>query len=149
MTIHAGEGDGARSVRDAVHKCGANRLGHATRLIEDPELTQYVNDRRIGLEICLTSNVQTHAAKSYESHPLRNYFDRGMNLTLNTDNRLMSGTTLTDEYLFAAKHLGFSFDELCTLALKGFESAFLPWEQRVHLLKEVSRDMAALSADAA
>ena len=149
VTIHAGEGDGARSVRDAVHKCGANRLGHATRLIEDPELTQYVNDRRIGLEICLTSNVQTHAAKSYESHPLRNYFDRGMNLTLNTDNRLMSGTTLTDEYLFAAKHLGFSFDELCTLALNGFESAFLPWEQRVHLLKEVSRDMAALSADAA
>ena len=149
VTIHAGEGDGARSVRDAVHKCGANRLGHATRLIEDPELTQYVNDRRIGLEICLTSNVQTHAAKSYETHPLRNYFDRGMNLTLNTDNRLMSGTTLTDEYLFAAKHLGFSFDELCTLALKGFESAFLPWEQRVHLLKEVSRDMAALSADAA
>jgi adenosine deaminase len=149
VTIHAGEGDGARSVRDAVHKCGANRLGHATRLIEDPELTQYVNDRRIGLEICLTSNVQTHAAKSYESHPLRNYFDRGMNLTLNTDNRLMSGTTLTDEYLFAAKHLDFSLDELCTLALNGFESAFLPWEQRVKLLAEVSREMATLTADAA
>jgi len=149
VTIHAGEGDGARSVRDAVHKCGANRLGHATRLIEDPELTQYVNDRRIGLEICLTSNVQTHAAKSYESHPLRNYFDRGMNLTLNTDNRLMSGTTLTDEYLFAAKHLDFSLDELCTLALNGFESAFLPWEQRVKLLAEVSQEMAALTADAA
>ena len=149
VTIHAGEGDGARSVRDAVHKCGANRLGHATRLIEDPELTQYVNDRRIGLEICLTSNVQTHAAKSYESHPLRNYFDRGMNLTLNTDNRLMSGTTLTDEYLFAAKHLDFSLDELCTLALNGFESAFLPWEHRVKLLAEVSQEMAALTADAA
>jgi adenosine deaminase len=149
VTIHAGEGDGARSVRDAVHKCGANRLGHATRLIEDPELTQYVNDRRIGLEICLTSNVQTHAAKSYQSHPLRNYFDRGMNLTLNTDNRLMSGTTLTDEYLFAAKHLDFSFDELCTLALNGFESAFLPWEQRVKLLAEVSQEMAALTAEAA
>jgi adenosine deaminase len=149
VTIHAGEGDGARSVRDAVHKCGANRLGHATRLIEDPELTQYVNDRRIGLEICLTSNVQTHAAKSYESHPLRAYFDRGMSLTLNTDNRLMSGTTLTDEYLFAAKHLDFSFDELCTLALNGFESAFLPWEQRVKLLQEVSEEMSALTAEAA
>lgn len=146
ITVHAGEGDGARSVRDAVHKCGADRLGHATRLIEDPDLTQYVNDRRIGLEICLTSNVQTHAAKSYESHPLRNYFDRGMNLTLNTDNRLMSGTTLTDEYAFAAKHLGFSLDELCTLALNGFESAFLPWEQRVKLLNEVSGEMADLTA---
>jgi adenosine deaminase len=149
VTIHAGEGDGARSVRDAVHKCGADRLGHATRLIEDPELTQYVNDRRIGLEICLTSNVQTHAAKSYETHPLRSYFEKGMNATLNTDNRLMSGTTLTDEYMYAAKHLDFTFDELCTLALNGFESAFLPWEQRVALLKDVSAEMASLSAEAA
>ena len=149
VTIHAGEGDGARSVRDAVHKCGANRLGHATRLIEDPELTQYVNDRRIGLEICLTSNVQTHAAKSYETHPLRQYFDRGMNLTLNTDNRLMSGTTLTDEYVYAAKRLDFNFDELCTMALNGFESAFLPWEQRVQLLEQVAGEMATLSAEVA
>jgi adenosine deaminase len=149
VTIHAGEGDGARSVRDAVHKCGANRLGHATRLIEDPELTQYVNDRRIGLEICLTSNVQTHAAKSYETHPLRQYFDHGMNLTLNTDNRLMSGTTLTDEYVYAAKRLDFNFDELCTMALNGFESAFLPWEQRVQLLEQVSGEMAKLSAEIA
>jgi len=146
VTIHAGEGDGARSVRDAVHKCGANRLGHATRLIEDPELTQYVNDRRIGLEICLTSNVQTHAAKSYETHPLRQYFDRGMNATLNTDNRLMSGTTLTDEYVYAAKHLDFTFDELCTLALNGFESAFLPWEQRVKLLDDMAAEMSSLSS---
>jgi adenosine deaminase len=149
VTIHAGEGDGARSVRDAVHKCGAHRLGHATRLIEDPELTQYVNDRRIGLEICLTSNVQTHAAKSYETHPLRNYFDRGMNLTLNTDNRLMSGTTLTDEYVFAARHLAFNLDELCTLALNGFEAAFLPWQERVKLLNDVSAEMSQIQAESA
>lgn len=148
-TCHAGEGDGARSVRDAVHACGAHRLGHATRLIEDPELMQYVNDRRIGLEICLTSNVQTHAAKSYESHPVREYFDRGMNLTLNTDNRLMSGTTLTDEYVFAAKYLDFTLDELCTLALNGFESAFLPWEQRVKLLEDVSHEMMSIAGEAA
>lgn len=149
VTVHAGEGDGPRSVRDAVHACGAHRLGHATRLIEDPELTQYVNDRRIGLEICLTSNVQTHAAKSYETHPLREYFDRGMHLTLNTDNRLMSGTTLTDEYVYAASRLDFSLDELCTLALNGFEAAFLPWEQRVKLLDEVSKEMHAIVAAAA
>jgi adenosine deaminase len=147
VTVHAGEGDGPRSVRDAVHACGAHRLGHATRLIEDPDLTQYVNDRRIGLEICLTSNVQTHAAKSYESHPLREYFDRGMNLTLNTDNRLMSGTTLTDEYVYAAKKLDFSLDELCTLALNGFEAAFLPWEQRVKLLDEVAREMQTIAGE--
>ncbi|HEX2723042.1 MAG TPA: adenosine deaminase [Gemmatimonadaceae bacterium] len=147
VTVHAGEGDGPRSVRDAVHSCGAHRLGHATRLIEDPELTQYVNDRRIGLEICLTSNVQTHAARSYESHPLREYFDRGMNLTLNTDNRLMSGTTLTDEYAFAAKHLDFTLDELHTIALNGFESAFLPWEQRVKLLENVSAEMSSIAGE--
>jgi adenosine deaminase len=149
VTVHAGEGDGPRSIRDAVHACGAHRLGHATRLIEDPALTQYVNDRRIGLEICLTSNVQTHAAKSYETHPLREYFDRGMHLTLNTDNRLMSGTTLTDEYAYAARHLDFTFDELCTIALNGFEAAFLPWEQRVKLLDEVATEMQAIAADAA
>jgi adenosine deaminase len=121
-----------------VHICGANRIGHGTRLIEDPELTQYVNDRRIALEICLTSNVQTRVADSYEAHPLREYFDRGLNVTLNTDNRLMSGTTLTDEYVHAAEHLGFTVDELAGIALNGFESAFLPWEERVMLIEEAS-----------
>jgi adenosine deaminase len=147
VTVHAGEGDGAGSVKQAVHACCANRLGHATRLIEDPELTQYVNDRRIGLEICLTSNVHTGAAASYELHPLRAYFDRGMNVTLNTDNRLMSGTTLTDEYLYAAKYLDFTFDELCTLSLNGFESSFLPWDQRMEMLEEVSAEVLLLAEE--
>ena len=138
VTVHAGEGDGAHSVREAVHVCGANRIGHGTRLIEDPELTQYVNDRRIALEVCLTSNVQTRVADSYETHPLREYFDRGMNVTLNTDNRLMSATTLTDEYVYAAEHLGFTVEELAGIALNGFESAFLPWEDRLGLIEEVS-----------
>ena len=138
VTVHAGEGDGAESVREAVHICGANRIGHGTRLIEDPELTQYVNDRRIALEVCLTSNVQTKVADSYEAHPLREYFDRGLNVTLNTDNRLMSGTTLTDEYVHAAEKLGFTVDELAGIALNGFESAFLPWEERLMLIEEAS-----------
>ena len=138
VTVHAGEGDGADSVRQAVHVCGADRIGHGTRLIEDPELTQYVNDRRIALEMCLTSNVQTKAVESYEAHPLREYFDRGLNVTLNTDNRLMSATTLTDEYVHAAEKLGFSMDELAGIALNGFESAFLPWEERLMLIEDVS-----------
>ena len=112
-TCHAGEGADASSVREAVHVCGAHRIGHATRLIEDESLTQYVNDRRIALEICLTSNVQTHAVESYEEHPLRQYFDRGMNVVLNTDNRLMSGTTLTDEYMHAASHARTSRSTSC------------------------------------
>ena len=138
VTVHAGEGDGPESVREAVHVCGANRIGHGTRLIEDAELTQYVNDRRIALEVCLTSNVQTRVADSYEAHPLREYFDRGLNVTLNTDNRLMSGTTLTDEYVHAAEQLGFTVDELAGIALNGFESAFLPWEERLMLIEEAS-----------
>ena len=143
-TCHAGEGADAASVREAVHLCGAHRIGHATRLVEDESLTQYVNDRRIALEICLTSNVQTRAVESYEAHPLRQYFDRGMNVVLNTDNRLMSGTTLTDEYAHAARSLGFDFDELAQIALNGFESAFLPWEEREQLIASASAEIAAL-----
>jgi adenosine deaminase len=97
-----------------------------------------VNDRRIALEVCLTSNVQTRVADSYATHPFREYFDRGLNVTLNTDNRLMSATTLTDEYVFAAEHLDLTVEELAGIALNGFESAFLPWEERLMLIEEVS-----------
>ena len=145
-TCHAGEGDGAASVRDAVHQCGAHRIGHATRLIDDPSLMDYVADRRIALEICLTSNVQTRASTSYEAHPFRAYFDRGMNVVLNTDNRLMSGVTLTDEYAAAASHLGFTIDELCTVALNGFESGFLPWHERQALIARVAPEIDAVRA---
>ena len=148
-TCHAGEGAGADSVRDAVHACGAHRLGHATRLHEDPSLMQYVNDRRIALEICLTSNVQTRVAADYAAHPLRAYYDQGMNVVLNTDNRLMSGTTLTDEYAHAAEQLDFTFDELCDIALNGFESAFLPWQERVVLLDEVAAEIERLRVEGA
>jgi adenosine deaminase len=141
VTVHAGEGDGPGSIAEAVHDCGANRIGHGTRLIEDPELTQYVNDRRIALEVCLTSNVQTRVAESYATHPLREYFDRGLNVTLNTDNRLMSATTLTDEYVHAAEELGFTLEELAAIALNGFESAFIPWEERLMLIEEVSEQI--------
>ncbi len=143
-TCHAGEGDGAGSVREAVHVCGAHRIGHATRLIEDRSLTNYCNDHRIALEICLTSNVQTRAAESYEAHPFREYFDRGLNVVLNTDNRLMSGVTLTDEYVHAAESLDFTFDELSRVALNGFESCFLPYEERMRLIVAAERDIAAL-----
>jgi adenosine deaminase len=143
-TCHAGEGDDAQSVRQAVHVCGAHRIGHGTHLFQDESLTQYVNDRRIALEICLTSNVQTRAAETYESHPLRLYFDRGMQVVLNMDNRLMSDTTLVHEYEAAATHLGFTLPELCTIARNGFEAAFLPWEERRELLAEVDREIAAL-----
>ena len=143
-TCHAGEGDGADSVRQAVHVCGAHRLGHATRLIEDTSLTDYCNDHRITLEICLTSNVQTKVAPSYSLHPFREYFDRGLNVVLNTDNRLMSGVTLTDEYVHASQALAFSFDELSRVALNGFESCFLPYEERMKLVSRAQQEIATL-----
>lgn len=143
-TCHAGEGDGAESVREAVHVCGAHRLGHATRLIEDISLTDYCNDRRIPLEICLTSNVQTRVASSYAAHPFREYFDRGLNVVLNTDNRLMSDVTLTDEYVHASRDLGFTFDELARVALNGFESCFLHHEERRRLVASAEAEIEAL-----
>ena len=133
-TCHAGEGAGASSIREAIHTCGAHRVGHGTRLLEDRALMEFVNDRRIPIEICLTSNVQTRVASSYETHPLRHYFDAGLNVVLNTDNRLMSGTTLTEEYHHAALSLGFTVPELARMALNGFDSAFLPRRDRQVLI---------------
>jgi adenosine deaminase len=143
-TCHAGEGDGPLSVRQAVHRCGAHRIGHATRLIEDPSLTEYVNDRRIPLEICLTSNVQTRVANTYAEHPLRRYVDLGLSVVLNTDNRLMSDTTLTDEYHHAATDAGLTPGEISAIALNGFESAFLPWAERQALVARMRAEIAAL-----
>jgi len=148
-TCHAGEGAGAESIADAVHVCGAQRVGHGTRLHEDPRLMDELAERGIAIEACLTSNVQTKAARDYASHPLRTYFERGMRVTLNTDNRLMSGITLVDEYAHAARDLHFGLDDLCTLARNGFESAFLPDDERRTLLAAADRDIAALKAEVA
>jgi adenosine deaminase len=143
-TCHAGESDGADSVASALRGCGAERIGHATHLIEDLALSEAVRREGVPLEICLTSNVQTHAVPSYEAHPLRTYFDRGMNVVLSTDNRLMSGVTLVDEYLHAARALDFTFEELARVALNGFRSAFLPDAERARLVADAERAASAL-----
>ncbi|HEU4995973.1 MAG TPA: adenosine deaminase [Gemmatimonadaceae bacterium] len=145
-TCHAGEGDGAQSIREAVHTCCANRIGHGTRLFEDQALLDYVNDRRIAVEMCLTSNVQTSAAPSYGGHPLREYYEAGLNVVLSTDNRLMSATTLTDEYVHAADHLALPFADLARIAINGFESAFLPWQQRLDLIARARKAIAQLQS---
>jgi len=143
-TCHAGEGDGASSVADAIHNCHAHRIGHGTRLIEDPALMAEAKAKGVAIECCLTSNVQTHAVASLDLHPLRKYVEAGLKVSLNTDNRLMSGTDLVTEYGLAAKHLGFNFDELCTLARGGFENAFLPAAERTKLLARVDNEIDAL-----
>jgi adenosine deaminase len=143
-TCHAGEGWGPDSVKQAVHDCGAKRLGHATRLIEDAALMAEVGRRGVALEICLTSNLQTHAAESYAAHPLRRYFDLGLAVVLNTDNRLMSDVTLVDEYKHAAVHLGFTAAELCRVALTGFEHAFVEPNEKAALIARAKKSIAEL-----
>ena len=142
-TCHAGEGAGAESVREAVEVCGAQRIGHATRLAEDPRLMDEVGARGIAIEACLTSNVQTRAAVDYASHPLRTFLDHGLKVTLNTDNRLMSCTTLTDEYAHAAEALSLDADALCAIARTGFEAAFLPEVDRQALVASADAEIAA------
>jgi adenosine deaminase len=143
VTIHAGEAAGAESIADALHGCGADRIGHGTHLYEDLDLLAYVRDHQIPIEICLTSNVQTHAAESFETHPVRAYFDGGLLVSLHTDNRLMSGTTMTEEYARAAEHLDFTRAELTELILNGFRSAFLPWPEKQALLADLEDEIRA------
>ena len=144
VTVHAGEAAGPESIADAIDRCHANRLGHGTRLGEDDRLRDYVRDRRIGVEINLTSNVQTRAVTEVRAHPVRGYFDRGLNVTLCTDSWLMCGTTLTDEYWLAHTELGFTRAEMEQMILNGFQSAFLPWPERQQLLQSVRDELATL-----
>ena len=147
ITVHAGEGDGPASIREALHRCGANRIGHGTRLFEDASLEAYVIDRRIPLEVCPTSNVQTRVAASFAEHPLKRYVELGAVVTLNTDNVLMSGVTLTDEYIRCATHLGYDLPQLGELAMAAFDAAFLPYAERRLLRQGAAAEIARLVAD--
>ncbi|WP_373059310.1 adenosine deaminase [Gemmatimonas sp.] len=148
VTVHAGEGDGPVSIREALHRCAADRIGHGTRLREDPSLEAYVIDHRITLEVCPTSNVQTRVVPSFGDHPLARYVVMGAVVTINTDNRLMSGVSLTDEYVRCAQHLDFDLDTLAMLAITSFDSAFLPHVERETLREKIAIEIGNLLADA-
>lgn len=140
-TVHAGEAYGPKSIHQAIHYISANRIGHGTRLREDGNLLNYVNDHRIPLEMCITSNVQTKAVESYGKHPIKFYFDYGIRVTLNTDNRLISKTTLTDEYMIAIEHFNFTAEEIRNIIINGFKSAFLPLYDKVQLINSVNKEL--------
>jgi adenosine deaminase len=151
ITIHAGEAFGKESIWQAIQWCGAHRIGHATRLIEDigldksdPHkivkmgyLAQYILDKRIPLEICLTSNVDTGAAKSIEEHPFYLYYRYNFRVTLNTDDRLMSNTTMTRELHEAHKAFKLGLDDLEKLTINAMKSAFIPYNRRIKLIYDV------------
>ena len=147
LTIHAGEAFGAPSIHQALHYCRAHRIGHGTHLIEDPDLMQWVNDHRIPVEICLASNLQTKAIPDYASHPIRRFMEEGLRVTLNTDNRLVSGTTVTNEYRLAVENYDLNQDEVLGLVMNGFKSAFLPLRDKVQLVEQVLAEFAALGVE--
>jgi adenosine deaminase len=142
VTVHAGEAAGAQSIADAVHLCHADRIGHGTRLYESPHLQAYIRDRRILIEANITSNVQTRAVSRASEHPVRGYFDAGLNVTLCTDGWLMAGVSLSDEYWMAHTQLGFNRDEIDRMILNAFEGAFLPWPERLELLSRARDELA-------
>jgi adenosine deaminase len=140
-TCHAGEGDGPQSIHQALHECGAQRIGHGTRLGEDPALLEEVIARKIPLEMCLTSNVHTHVVSSVAEHPFKRYLQQGVVVTLNTDGPLTDGITLTDEYFQAHALLGLSPDDLARVVLNTCESAFLPEFEKVALVSRVQSEL--------
>jgi adenosine deaminase len=142
ITVHAGEAFGKESIWQALQWCGAHRIGHATRLIEDMvirdgelislgTLAQYVLDKRIPLEICLLSNVHTGAVKSLELHPFEIYYNNKFRVCLNTDDRLMSDTTMTKEFQIASDVFGIGLDDMEKLTINAMKSAFIPYKDRI------------------
>jgi adenosine deaminase len=148
ITIHAGEGFGKDSIWQAIQYCGAHRIGHGTRLIDDiavadgkavklGDLAQYVLDKRIPLEICLLSNVHTGAARSLEEHPFKVLYQEKFRVTLNTDNRLMSNTSLTKEFEAARDTFGLELADFERITINAMKSAFLPYDRRCDFIYSV------------
>ena len=146
-TIHAGEAFGLPSIAEALAWCGAERLGHGVRIVDDIELTaggavlgrlaHYVRDRRVPLEMCPSSNVHTGAATSLAEHPIGLLMDLRFRVTVNTDNRLMSGVTLSDEFLLLAEHHGIDLATMQWLTVNAMKSAFIHFDERLQLINEV------------
>ena len=146
VTVHAGEAFGPASIHQALHYAGARRLGHGTRLVDDADLMAWVNDFRIPVEVCLASNVQTRAVRTLREHPIGRYLDAGLRVTINTDNRLVSDTTVTGEYELAVEAFDLELDDVLGLILNGFKAAFLPLAEKRRLIEQVLAEFEALGA---
>jgi adenosine deaminase len=148
ITIHAGEGFGLPSIWEALQWCGAERLGHGVRIIDDirtlPDgsaslgrLASYVRDRRIPLEMCPTSNVQTGAAPSIAGHPIKLLRELSFRVTVNTDNRLMSGVTLSSEFHALCEAFGYGWRDIEWLTINAMKSAFAPFDERLAIINSI------------
>ncbi|KOX20817.1 adenosine deaminase [Nocardiopsis sp. NRRL B-16309] len=148
FTIHAGEAFGLPSIWEALQWCGCDRLGHGVRIIDDitenengvpvlGRLAQYVRDKRVPLEMCPSSNVQTGAAESIAEHPIRLLHDLRFRVTVNTDNRLQSGTSLSEEFAKLSRAFGYGWDDLEWFTVNAMKSAFLPFDERLALINGI------------
>ena len=148
FTIHAGEASGLPSIWQAIQRCGADRLGHGVRIIDDitvaddgaaklGRLASYVLDKRIPLEMCPTSNVQTGAVSSIAEHPIDLLRRLHFRVTVNTDNRLMSGTSMSQEFGRLTEAFGYTLDDMCWFTVNAMKSAFIPFDARCALIDEV------------
>jgi adenosine deaminase len=160
FTIHAGEGFGLPSIWEAIQYCGADRLGHGVRIIDDitvgddgratlGRLAAYVRDKRIPLEMAPTSNVMTGAAKSIEEHPIGLLRSLHFRVTVNTDNRLMSGTSMTREFRQLADAFGYGLEDFRWFTVNAMKSAFIPFDQRLALINDVIKPRYAELAETA
>ena len=149
ITIHAGEAFGKESIWQAIQWCGAHRIGHATHLVEDiyldaeknvvrfGDLAQYVLDKRIPLEICLLSNVHTGAVDKIENHPFGILFKEKFRVTINTDDRLMSSTNMTKEFMTAIQNFNLSLEDIEKISLNSMKSAFIPYKERLNYIYDI------------
>ncbi|MFI6075307.1 adenosine deaminase [Actinoplanes sp. NPDC051343] len=145
FTIHAGEAFGLPSIWQAIQWCGADRLGHGVRIVDDitgrpavlGRLAAYVRDKRIPLELCPSSNVQTGAVASIAEHPIGLLHDLRFRVTVNTDNRLMSGTSMSREMTLLTEAFGWGWAELQWLTINAMKSAFIPYDERLTIINEV------------
>jgi adenosine deaminase len=148
FTIHAGEAFGLKSIWEAIQYCGAERLGHGVRIIDDitvnkdgsvtlGDLAAYVRDRRIPLELCPKSNIDTHAAPSIKEHPIGLLRKLNFRVTLNTDNRLMSDTSMSSEMSALVEAFGYTLKDLEWLTVNGMKSSFLPFDERLDIINHI------------
>ena len=149
ITVHAGEAFGKESIWQAIQWCGAHRIGHATHLKEDftfdkdgnvvafGDLAQYVLDKRIPLEICLLSNVHTGAVDKLENHPFGILFKEKFRVTINTDDRLMSDTNMTKEFLTAIEYFNLNLEDIEKITINSMKSAFIPYKERLHYIYNI------------
>ena len=157
FTIHAGEAFGLPSIWEAVQICGAERLGHGVRIIDDIDfsstspkiglLASYIRDSRIALELCPTSNLQTGVAKTYSEHPIGKLLKLNFQVTLNTDNRLMSNTSMSNEMQRCVDSFNWTFSDLQLVTINALESAFISYDERVDIINNVIKPAYAKISD--